>query len=112
MRRRAYGLVAIVLLSGMLAMASLLTLDYATAARNRAARASYQVQAEAMAVSGLAYADAMIRHGRWRTATSFTSPLLGRGERFVVTARPVGGGWEIESVGEVGVVKHRERRRQ
>jgi len=109
--RRGFGLTAVILLCGLLAMASLLTLDYAAAARQRAARAAFQVQAEAMAASGLDYAEAMVRHRRWRSATTFTSPLLGQGERFTVSARPAGGGWELECIGEVGAVTHRERRR-
>ncbi len=110
-RRKAFGLVAMVLLTGMIAMASLLVLDYALQARQRVARAAFELQAKAMARSGLRYAEAMVRHGRWRTATTYASPALGHGERFTVTARPVGGGWELESVGEVGTVTHRERER-
>lgn len=100
-----------VILGGMLALASWVALDYAVAARQRAARAGYEVQAQAMASSGLQYAEAMVRHGRWQESTTYTSPAFSQEERFRVTARQVGGGWELDSVGQVGDVTHRERKR-
>ena len=111
MSRRGSSLVAILLLAALLGFIQLQLLEYGIQSRERVARLSYEVQAEAMARSGLRYAEAMIAHRRWQGPTRYASPALGRGERFHVTTRPVPGGWELESVGEVGAVQRTRRER-
>lgn len=102
MRRRAFGLVAVSTLAlavFTMSTASLLQLE---AARHRTSDRRYALQAESMALSGLDFAAAMLRHGRWQSSREFHSPPMEGGGEFVVRVQRHGAGWKIHSTGRAG----------
>ncbi len=100
-RRRGFGLVAAMTVSALVCAFGYVVLSCASAARERVAQRKFQLQAHAMALSGLEYAQAMLAHRRWHQDTRFLSPDLDGG-RFSLTVSHSGAGWVVRSLGTAG----------
>ena len=95
-------MVSVLLLSGLSFALMMIMMSQIESGRQSVETHKHQVAAQAMAGSGLRYAQAMLKHHRWTSEQTFASPELSGGGSFRITLTRSPGGWIINCQGRSG----------